>query len=75
MSKKKTIKVGYCPRCGGSALHYHEHEFYDDELSFPYTCQDCGQFGVEQYRVEFLCHIVNDEQLYEGQDLIKKKEE
>lgn len=73
MNNKKTIKVGHCPRCGSSALLYHDHEFYADEVSFPYTCQDCGQYGAEQYRVEFICHIANDEEFYEGQDLIKKK--
>lgn len=52
---------GHCPVCDGS-LDYDSAEYVDDQLYYPWTCEECGVQGEEWYRLEFNGHNIITEE-------------
>ncbi len=54
-------KEGICPACGESNLEYGEMVLDEDNLFFPYKCDNCGTKGEEWYHLDFSGHRFYDE--------------
>ena len=52
MSKNE---IGECPFCNGGNLRYCE-PIIEEELIYPWKCEDCGSYGQEAYKTEFIGH-------------------
>jgi hypothetical protein len=54
------IEQGSCPCCKSDNLAYGAVEHTEDNLYYPWECQDCGSNGKEWYSVEFSGHNVKE---------------
>ena len=54
--------VGECPKCGSTSLTYGVLEPQDDEIYYPFTCDDCGCKGKEWYALRFVQTTVDGEE-------------
>lgn len=54
------IEQGSCPCCQSDNLAYSAVEHSEDNLYYPWECQDCGSNGKEWYSVEFTGHNVKE---------------
>lgn len=56
----KSNEQGVCPYCNSTNLAYGPIELNDDLLAYyPWTCEDCSHSGYEYYKLNFIGH--NDE--------------
>lgn len=49
-------RQGYCPFCGKPSLEYSKEFFHNDNIVFPWKCEECGASGREVCRLDFLYH-------------------
>lgn len=54
--KYKSNEQGRCPYCDSEALEYHEAEFSDDMIYYPWECEQCHRTGEEWYKLNFIGH-------------------
>ena len=47
---------GHCPFCGKQNLEYSKEFLNNDNIVFPWKCEDCGASGREVYYLDFLYH-------------------
>lgn len=45
---------GCCPKCGEHHLIYGSSVPVDDDLYYPFTCDDCGHQGKEWYSLQYV---------------------
>ena len=48
-------EIGECPFCGEGNLRYYE-PIIEEEMVYPWKCEDCGAFGEETYKIVFIGH-------------------
>lgn len=49
------IEKGKCPKCGSLNLNYETNvDTSDEEIYYPFVCDDCGFEGKEYYRLKFI---------------------
>ncbi len=53
MDIKKITGSGICPKCKKTNLTYGDSETIDENLSYDFTCDDCGAYGKEWYDVTY----------------------
>ena len=59
----ESTRAGACPNCGSNNLSYNSRETYDDDVEYPYQCDDCDFVGGEVYALVFVGHnIFNEEE-------------
>jgi len=51
---KKAGGPGICPKCGSVLLDYGDDELVDNDISYEFTCGDCGAMGKEWYHMEWI---------------------
>ena len=57
---------GVCPKCESENLTWDSAEI-DNEVRYPYTCEDCEFEGIEIYALNFLGHM---KQSYEQGEIL-----
>jgi hypothetical protein len=67
--KGNEIQRSICPCCGNNSLSYGVAEFEDDNLSYPWTCDECNSTGSEWYSLEFSGHNVKEDDHVVGKDM------
>ena len=67
------IQQGKCPKCDGYDLDYDTLELGDlQTVQYPYTCNECGFVGREQYSLAFIGHWdVKNEKFHAFQERTK----
>ena len=48
-----TYSMGVCPKCHSLNLTYGKREIDDNNILYPFTCDDCGAKGQEVYDILF----------------------
>lgn len=51
---KKTEVKGACANCNSTNIEYGGTELHDEQMSYDYTCNDCGEPGKEWYTLEYI---------------------
>ena len=54
-------EIGECPFCNEGNLRYYEPIIEEEEMIKPWECEDCGAFGEETYKIEFIGHCNTQE--------------
>lgn len=54
-------KAGICPVCGSEELSYGSIDASYNNVSYPWTCENCGSKGKEYYSLTFEEHVVDEE--------------
>lgn len=56
---KRTYSPGVCAHCGSDRLLYSD-PIIEDELIYPYECEDCHATGKEYYDILFSFNETNE---------------
>ncbi|KKL19487.1 hypothetical protein LCGC14_2464990 [marine sediment metagenome] len=48
-----STEKGKCPKCGGENLNYETILDTGEQISYPFTCDDCGATGDEFYHLKY----------------------
>tara|TARA_B100001964_G_scaffold189124_1_gene210702 strand:+ start:252 stop:443 length:192 start_codon:yes stop_codon:yes gene_type:complete len=51
--KSKRFTNGKCPNCESVNLDYEPEQYYQDSLTYQFTCSECGLVGREWYNIEY----------------------
>lgn len=54
-------EAGICPVCGSEELSYGSIDVAYNNVSYPWTCENCGSKGKEYYSLTFEEHVVDEE--------------
>lgn len=58
----ENIAEGKCVKCKGENLEYDGMDIDGECVSYKYTCDDCGDDGVEYYNLQYAFSENNEEE-------------